>query len=50
MREIEIHDHARQLLEAHGAKAMRKPLRTPSNLKQRAKWNWPKTGGISKTP
>jgi hypothetical protein len=29
MREIEIHDYARQLLEAHGAQAIGKPLRTP---------------------
>ncbi len=29
MREIEIHDYARQLLEAHAAQAVGKPLRTP---------------------
>src|SRR5438132_5917835 len=29
---------------------LRKPPRTPSTLKQRARWNWPEPGGILKTP
>src|SRR5712691_4109191 len=33
-----------------GPRQLRRPLRTPATLKQRARWNWPKTGGISKTP
>jgi hypothetical protein len=50
MREFEIHDYARQLLEAHGARAIAEAAQTPSSLKQRARWNWPETGDISKTP
>jgi hypothetical protein len=49
MREIEIHDYARQLLEAHGAKDIAEAARMPLTLKPGARWNWPEPGGMSKT-
>ena len=50
MQEIQIHSYARQLLEAHGAKAIAELPRTRSISKQRARSSWPGLGGISKTP
>jgi hypothetical protein len=47
MREIEIHDYARQLLRHTVPRQLRKPPRTPSTSKRRAILNWPGPGGIS---
>ena len=49
MREIEIHDYARQLLEAHGAKAIAEAAQNAIELEAKARSNWPEPGGISKT-
>ena len=50
MREIEIHDYARQLLEAHGAKAIAEAAQNAIELEANGNVEMAKTGGISKTP
>ena len=47
MREIEIHDYARQLLEAHGARAIAEAAQNAIDLEAKGEWNWPEPGGIS---
>jgi hypothetical protein len=48
MQEIEIHDYARQLLEAHGDKAVAEAAQKAYALEKQAKMNRPKLGGTSK--
>jgi hypothetical protein len=50
MREIEIHDYARQLLEARGAKAIAEAAQNAIELEAKGESNWAEPGGISKTP
>jgi len=44
MQEAEIRDYARQLLEAHGDKALRRPLRRLVRSKRRATPRKPRRG------
>ena len=51
MREIEIHDYARQLLEAHGAKAIAEAAQNAIDLEAKGEvGTGQRPGGISKTP
>lgn len=48
MHEIDIHDYARQLLEAHGDRAVAEAAQKLVTTKSRAQANRPKLGGTSK--
>ena len=48
MQEIDIHDYARQLLDAHGDRAVVEAAQRPPPWNSRAKANRPKLGGRSK--
>ena len=48
MREIDIHDYARQLFQAHGDKAIAEAAHRASTLEKKEKKTRPKLGGTSK--
>ena len=48
MGEIDIQDYARQLLEAHGDKAVAEAARKASTSEKEGKQNTPKLGGALK--
>ena len=50
MGEIEIQDYARQLLEVHGIRQSRRPLRRLATTKKRVRRSKLKPGDISKQP
>ena len=50
MQEIEIQDYARQLLEAHGDKAVAEAAQKRAPLNSKAKTKKPKPGGTSRRP
>jgi hypothetical protein len=50
MREIEVHEYARQLLEAHGPRAIAEAAQNAIELEAKGEVELARTGGISKTP
>jgi hypothetical protein len=50
MREIEIHFYGRQLLEAHGARAIAEAAQNAIELETKGEMELARTGDISKTP